>query len=110
MPTIPRKEYNEMKHGSKAMQDSLKEMMSEGYEPEPLPQAEKPSLLGFGREMVRKMRGESGGATKPPSRVRQFGSNMRYMSDVKKDLSSTDGLTLEKWGKRWDERKKRMEE
>jgi hypothetical protein len=117
MPIMSRKDYDEMKRGSKAMQDSLQEMIQSGYTPEPLPQAEKPSAGGFLGHLKEKAGQVLDRVTRPKrlidigQKARSLGANMRYLADMNKE-SSTDrgGMTAEKMGRLTGERKKRMEE
>lgn len=56
MPTMPRSEYDRMRRSPlKAERDSLNEILASGTSVENLPQVEKPSLLGFGKEVAKRI-------------------------------------------------------
>jgi hypothetical protein len=55
---LTRSEYEEKRRSPlQADRDTLDEMLTAGATVENLPQSEKPSLLGFGKEMVKKLLG-----------------------------------------------------
>lgn len=117
MPTMSRKDYDEMRKGSKTMQDSLREMVRSGYTPESLPQAEKPSAGGFLGHLKQKASETMDRITQPKrlmdmgKTARTLGANMRYMADLNKESRADQGgMTDEKMGKLLEERKRRMEE
>ena len=104
MPKMPRSEYDRMRRSPlKATRDSLNEMLASGTTVENLPQAEKPSLLGFGKEVAKRILSKSEARAEEPMKV-SIGTRMgaSWADNIKrrKALNNPDELEgAREWGR-----------
>ena len=111
MPRMSRSEYERMKTGSQSMQDTLSEMLAAGTTveaPEMEERPAKPTLLGFGREVMgRVLGGSQARAANPDSMAGRVGANMRRTRDLNAALSkegdNEESISRALYPDRWKE-------